>query len=65
MKLAFTALASAALLTSSFAKADPLVYNYDKNGTDWNFKDCNKSTSIQSPITVTHDGTDWYDGVSL
>ena len=40
--------------------------NYDKNGTDWNFENCN-ATTIQSPFNITRVDEssstyfDWFD----
>ena len=44
-------------------------WNYDSNGSDWDFESCNVSTNTQSPITVGSGGTvlDWSstDDVSI
>jgi hypothetical protein len=58
--------ASLLALLASAALADDPTFNYDKHGSDWtDFKTCMKATSIQSPIKVTHDGTDWYNKLLL
>ena len=37
------------------------AWNYDKNGSDWNFTHCNNSQWVQSPIDTAHmdQNADW------
>ena len=47
------------LSLASFAMADD-PWNYNNQGKDWDFANCNVKTGVQSPITINHNGPDWY-----
>lgn len=42
--------------TSHMLGANP-DWNYDNNGTDWNFDTCNKTILAQSPRNMNHDNS--------